>query len=205
MTNRHLARSIAMQSLFEWDFNGYAKDRLSKVIAENTAEFAPGVTDTTFIAQLAYGVAEKKTTLDEIIEKAAPEWPLDKIALVDRNVLRLGLFELLFLDRKEVPAKVAINEAIELAKHLVENHRGSLLTVFWVQCTKSWVNRVKMRQAKRSEEWDETTQKISKKTNWTKCLCKNWLVGLCTQRRAGKFTLPWCMIYSDIGHSQRAR
>src|SRR3989344_267795 len=61
-------------------------------------------------------VLEKKKNLDFLIEKAAPDWPIDKISVVDRNILRIGLAELLFADRKEVPPKVAINEAIELAK-----------------------------------------------------------------------------------------
>lgn len=105
-----------MQSLFEWDFRSPSSEEIKRVIAENTAEFAPGVTDTSFIAKLVFGVIEKKDTLDDIIKKAAPEWPIAKIAIVDRNILRVGLFELIFMDRKEVPAKVAINEAIELAK-----------------------------------------------------------------------------------------
>ena len=70
----------------------------------------------TFIDDLAKGIISKHKDIDQIIEKAAPDWPLDKISPVDRNVLRLGLYELLFSDRAEVPAKVAINEAIELAK-----------------------------------------------------------------------------------------
>src|SRR4029077_6168205 len=76
----------------------------------------PGMSDDSFIAELVKGILAKKADLAEIIEKAAPDWPIDKISPVDRNVLRLGLYELLFSDRNEVPAKVAINEAIELAK-----------------------------------------------------------------------------------------
>ncbi|PIR46498.1 MAG: transcription antitermination factor NusB [Candidatus Vogelbacteria bacterium CG10_big_fil_rev_8_21_14_0_10_45_14] len=116
MTNRHLARSIAMQSLFEWDFVNASPERLSRIISENAAEFAPGVIEVGFISRVVNGVVEKLDAIDDIISKAAPEWPLRKIAIVDRNVLRIGLFELLFMDRKEVPAKVAINEAIELGK-----------------------------------------------------------------------------------------
>lgn len=89
---------------------------MDEVVTRNASEFAPGLGDATFAVKLADGVMKKRKDLDMIIEKAAPEWPLDKIANVDRNVLRLGLYELLFADRKEVPAKVAINEAIELAK-----------------------------------------------------------------------------------------
>lgn len=116
MANRHLSRSIVLQSLFEWDFRSLADSAVGEVVEKNTNEFAPGVSDYSFMKNLAEGVLKKRTDLDLIIEKAAPEWPIKKIATVDRNVLRLGLYELLFADKKEVPAKVAINEAIELAK-----------------------------------------------------------------------------------------
>jgi N utilization substance protein B len=105
-----------MQSLFEWDFNGSDPKVLPGIVDRNVAEFAPGLEDSTFITNLVSGVVEKQEKLDLIIEKAAPEWPIPQIAVVDRNVLRLGLYELLFADHKQVPARVAINEAIELAK-----------------------------------------------------------------------------------------
>jgi len=116
MANRHLSRSIVLQTLFEWDFNQGAGD-LDDVLTRNAAEFAPGTGDFSFMKTLLDTVIQKKNELDDIIEKAAPEWPIDKIATVDRNILRIGLSELLFADRREVPAKVAINEAIELAKN----------------------------------------------------------------------------------------
>lgn len=116
MANRHLSRSIALQSLFEWDFRGQNDAEVPAISARDIKEFAPGTGDTAFVDNLLRGVIAKKSSLDEIIEKAAPDWPIDKISPVDRNVLRIGLYELLFADREEVPAKVAINEAIELAK-----------------------------------------------------------------------------------------
>jgi N utilization substance protein B len=116
MANRHLSRSIVLQSLFEWDFRGRNTKEVSVIVARNAKEFAPGLSDFSFVDELIKGVIGKQKELDAVIEKAAPEWPIDKISPVDRNVLRLGLFELLFADRGEVPAKVAINEAIELAK-----------------------------------------------------------------------------------------
>lgn len=116
MANRHLSRSVVLQSLFEWDFTGAQTDVGSALIKRNIDEFAPGLTDQSFIDNLIKGIIAKKSEIDLIIEKAAPDWPIDKISPVDRNVLRLGLYELLFSDRTEVPAKVAINEAIELAK-----------------------------------------------------------------------------------------
>jgi len=116
MANRHLSRSIVLQSLFEWDLNGLEKKTVHEVLMRNVSEFAPNKTDVPFMTKLLDGVMAKQPELDLVIEKAAPEWPIDRISPVDRNILRLGLYELLFSDRKEVPAKVAINEAIELAK-----------------------------------------------------------------------------------------
>ncbi len=116
MANRHLSRSIVLQSLFEWDLNALEKKEVGEVLERNVTEFAPNKTDMPFMEKLLDGVIAKRPELDLVIEKAAPEWPIDRISPVDRNILRLGLYELLFANRSEVPAKVAINEAIELAK-----------------------------------------------------------------------------------------
>lgn len=116
MSNRHLARSIVLQALFELDFTDGDSNELSSSIRRIANEFAPGTGDFVFMDTLAKGVINRTGDLDLIIEKAAPDWPLEKIALVDKNILRMGLYELLFGDRNDVPAKVAINEAIELAK-----------------------------------------------------------------------------------------
>lgn len=117
MANRHIARSIVLQTLFELDFRDYSElPSLEEIITRNVAEFANDVVDTAFVHALLLGILSKKTEIDLVVEKAAPDWPLDKISIMDRNILRLGLYELLFADAKEVPAKVAINEAIELSK-----------------------------------------------------------------------------------------
>jgi len=105
-----------MQTLFEWDFNGLNDNEVEDILKRNVEEFAPGMGDFSFIKKLLLNIIKKRKTLDEIIEKAAPEWPIEKISVIDRNVLRIGLYELLFSDKSEVPPKVAINEAIELAK-----------------------------------------------------------------------------------------
>lgn len=128
MASRHLARSIAMQTLFEWDFwqssaRSSKEDKqsdkdVSEFLEENIREFGPGIEEEhTFIKRLVEGVLQHREKIDAVIEKTAPEWPIDQINIVDRNVLRLGLYELLWGERKEVPPKVAINEAIELAKN----------------------------------------------------------------------------------------
>ncbi len=116
MANRHLARSIVLQSLFEWDFAQKSDGEAKQILQQNLAEFAPGMGEHSFADSLFLNIIKKREDLDTIISKAAPDWPLDKISCADRNVLRVGLYELLFAKRAEVPAKVAINEAIELAK-----------------------------------------------------------------------------------------
>lgn len=127
MANRHLARSVVLQSLFEWDFRDQKDNILDEAIARDAAEFAPNADETPFMLELGQGILKKRPELDLIITKAAPDWPLDKISIVDRNILRLGLYELLFADRKEVPAKVAINEAIELAKTFGGENSGKFV------------------------------------------------------------------------------
>ncbi len=126
MANRHLSRSIVLQSLFEWDFSGKPEE-LKLVIDRNVSEFAPGHSDSPFMYTLAETVQRKQQVIDDIITKAAPEWPLEKISNVDRSVLRMGLAELLFGDREQVPPKVAINEAIELAKTFGGENSGKFV------------------------------------------------------------------------------
>lgn len=124
MANRHLSRSVVLQTLFEWDFRSLPLDVAKETLVRNASEFAPAAGDLPFMEELLLGSVERRADLDLVITKAAPEWPLDRIAPVDRNVLRLGLFELLFADRGKVPAKVAINEAIELAKSFGGENSG---------------------------------------------------------------------------------
>lgn len=116
MANRHLARSVVLQTLFEWDTSNLDETGAVLALSRNVEEFGGDDTDTPFMETLLQGVLAKRSDLDLVIEKAAPDWPLSRIAPVDRNILRIGLYELLFADRVQVPAKVAINEAIELAK-----------------------------------------------------------------------------------------
>jgi N utilization substance protein B len=127
MANRHLSRSIVLQTLFEWDFNNSKNLDIKEVIKRNIKEFALGLEDDVFVFSLAEQVLKKQAVVDEIIEKAAPDWPINKISVVDRNILRIGLCELLFGDRKEVPPKVAINEAIELAKTFGGENSGKFI------------------------------------------------------------------------------
>ena len=104
-----------MQCLYEWDFYD-KKPVLKDIVERNIKDFGPGLEELDFIWQLIDGIEKHMPEIDKIIEKAAPEWPIAQIAMIDRNVLRIGLFELLYANKKEVPPKVAINESIELAK-----------------------------------------------------------------------------------------
>lgn len=113
MSNRHLARTIALQTLFEWDFH-HRSVKLFDLMSRNQSNFAPDFDDQGFIERLVKGVTRHLPEIDETIKKFAPDWPIDQITIVDRNILRLGIFELQF--DKEMPPRVAINEAIELAK-----------------------------------------------------------------------------------------
>ncbi len=144
MANRHLSRSIVLQTLFEWDFllasqkqseGGPAEKKgansragqIKEILNKNLKEFASGLEDDNFVLSLIDQVLEKQSKVDEIIEASAPDWPIDKISVVDRNILRIGLTELLFGDRSQVPPKVAINEAIELAKTFGGENSGKFI------------------------------------------------------------------------------
>jgi len=105
-----------MQSLFEWDFRGRKEELTEEIISRNIREFAPGISEVSFVEKIFKGTVEHEKEIDPIIEKCAPEWPLEQVTVVDRNILRLGIFELMYGNYDEVPPKVAINEAIELAK-----------------------------------------------------------------------------------------
>ena len=114
MSNRHLARTIAMQSLYQWDFQGKPADKIAEVIDFNLKEFAPDFDDKGFVTELVEQVVIHIDDIDKIITTYAPDWPIEQITTVDRNILRIGVQELKFTEN--IPSKVAINEAIELAK-----------------------------------------------------------------------------------------
>lgn len=117
-SNRHLGRIVALQALYEYEFRTQATDStldVEEVLARDMERYESAIDDTEFVSQLVHGVIEKQDELDAKLQPMAPEWPLAQIARVDRTILRLGLFELLFRG-DVVPPKVAINEAVELAK-----------------------------------------------------------------------------------------
>jgi N utilization substance protein B len=115
--NRHLGRIVALQTLYEEDFRREVEDqtvKLDEVLERNIARYEDSIEDTAFIDELVHGVHSREAELDDTIRPVAPEWPIEQIARMDRVILRIGVYELLF--EKNVPPKVAINEAVELAK-----------------------------------------------------------------------------------------
>lgn len=116
MPSRHLARSIAMQSLYQWDFRGSSENTLPTIIEQNLAEFGAGLeADREFVKEIVDGVITHLSEVDKTIAEYATNWPVEQLSLVDRNILRIGIYEMKF--NKEIPPKVAINEAIEIAKN----------------------------------------------------------------------------------------
>lgn len=117
-SNRHLGRVIVLQSLYEYELRTLAKDPdvdLDIVIAKNIEPYEKNLGDTEFVYNLARNVVKNFSTLDAVLAPLAPEWPIESIAAIDRNILRMGLYELSEC-RETIPPKVAINEAVELAK-----------------------------------------------------------------------------------------
>ncbi|MDD4607272.1 MAG: transcription antitermination factor NusB [Patescibacteria group bacterium] len=125
MSHRHLSRSVVMQSLYEWDFNNQ-QGNPTDLLKKDLTEFAPTLEEkNNFALDLLQGIIEHLKELDAQIVKYAPEWPLEQITIIDRNVLRIGIYELMY--DKTIPPKVAINEAIELAKNFGGSSSGKFV------------------------------------------------------------------------------
>ena len=117
-SNRHLGRIVVLQTLYEYEFRSQSQDQnvsLAEIVGRNMSRYEDTIGDKQFVQDLLNGIIEKQVELDSKLQPMAPEWPISQIARIDRNVLRIGLFELLYM-RETVPPKVAINEAVELAK-----------------------------------------------------------------------------------------
>jgi transcription antitermination protein NusB len=115
--NRHLGRIIVLQTLYEQEFRRECGDKLfnlSKVVQRNIGRYKDTIDDQQFIVSLVETVTEKAAELDAKLQPLAEKWPISQIARMDRLVLRIGAYELLY--GKQTPPKVVINEAVELAK-----------------------------------------------------------------------------------------
>lgn len=109
---RHLARTCVMQTIFAIEFRGSPPEQ---VLKRTLKEFAPKLSETDFAYDTLKGVIKNKEKIIELIKEFAPQWPVDKIAKIDRAILEIGIYEIVFSD--EVPPIVAIDEAVEIAKH----------------------------------------------------------------------------------------
>lgn len=133
MNQRHLARVVSLQTLYQLDFFGLfekrgkkAIEKLEKILPYCLKEFSsPPFLDSDFVQKLSAGIVKNQRKIDKWIKKFAPEWPIKQISMIDRNILRIGIFELLFL--KETPPKVAIDESIELAKRFGSETSGRFI------------------------------------------------------------------------------
>jgi N utilization substance protein B len=194
MSTRHIARTLALQTLFELDMREELSipfEKAKEIIVRNQEEFGEGLKDITFANILVQECLSRRITIDDIITRAAPDWPLDKIGTVDRNVLRIGLCELLFGDRSQVPPKVAIDEAIELAKS------------FGGETSGKFVNGVLGAIYK---EMGETKTKSLRKQTEHKCQKSNTLGLWYTQQiLKEKHRLDLFMMYLGIGHSRKVK
>jgi N utilization substance protein B len=117
-SNRHLGRIVALQSLYEYEFRVQSADAsvdIDEILKRNLDRYEAAIEDKAFVTTLVNGVLEVQADIDEKIQPIAPDWPIDQIARVDRNILRIGIYELLY-QADTVPPKVVINEAVELAK-----------------------------------------------------------------------------------------
>lgn len=124
MSNRHLSRVVVLQTLFAWDFNK-TQGNPEKILEYTEKEFTPDESESEFTKTLLKGVVDNWKELNDLIIKYAPEWPLKQISLIDRNILRIGIYELKI--EKSIPPKVAINESIELSKNYGGDNSGKFI------------------------------------------------------------------------------
>jgi N utilization substance protein B len=148
MSNRHLARTIAMQTIYQWDFNSLPKTKLDETIAFHRQEFAPNFNDAGYVKETVEGLMDRLPEIDEQIAHFAPSWPLSTMTYVDRSILRLGTYELVFSEH--VPSKVAINEAIELAITFGGEASGRFVNGVLGAMYKDMVDKGKLKEADRS-------------------------------------------------------
>ncbi len=128
-SNRHLGRIVALQTLYEFEFRKEVRDDTvdqADILTRNLEKYESSVDDIDFVKNLVSGVLNRVAELDDLLRPLAPEWPLEQIARIDRAVLRIGLYELMFSE-ESVPPKVVINEAVELAKAFGSDNSGKFV------------------------------------------------------------------------------
>ena len=156
MSNRHLARTMAMQCLFEWDFRGKDSARIDDIIVHVKEEFAPDFNDEGYVARQVQAVVDHVTDIDALLEQFAPEWTVEEMTKTDRNILRLGLYELKW-DQK-IPARVAINEAIELGKTFGGGASGKFVNGVLGAVYKDMIAKGEVKEADKEEKKEKTPE-----------------------------------------------
>jgi N utilization substance protein B len=167
MATRHLSRSILFQSLYEWDFYLTKLNKnvdLMAIIYRNMKDVMPLIDEPDFIYRLTKNLIDNFDEINNIIEKTAPEWPIDQISLTDRNILRLGLAELMFAPKNEVPPKVAINEAIELAKNFGTESSSKFINGVLGTVYRQMVEEGIIKENDRKDKSDDLKENNSEKT-----------------------------------------
>lgn len=157
MSNRHLSRTLALQTLFTWDFNQVKDEGLDSLVENNFKNFAPDFNDGGFVKDLVVGVVDHKEEIDKYIVKYATEWPLNQITVIDRNILRLGIYE---LNYSETPPRVIINEAIEVAKSFGGDASGKFVNGVLGALYNSWPEDKKK---ERDNHWQKEEEKKEEK------------------------------------------
>ena len=144
---RHLARTCVMQTIFELEFNGGEPE---KILDRVLNEFAPKLTEVDFAKETLKGVLKHQKNIEEIISKHAPQWPIDKIARIDRSILEIGVYEILY--SKEVPDVVSINEAIEIAKHYGDDNSPKFINGVLSSIMNKEKKNIKMKKVSKSKK-----------------------------------------------------
>jgi N utilization substance protein B len=145
-----------MQSLYQWDFLEQPTGKLSEIITFNRQEFAPDFDDGGYVEKTVDGVMDNIEAIDETLTDFAPDWPLETMTIVDRNILRLGLYELKYAE--DIPAKVALNEAIELAKTFGGESSGKFVNGVLGAIYKDMVEKGNMKEIDKENDKNEDAQ-----------------------------------------------
>lgn len=149
MSNRHLARTVVMQVLYEWDFRGKETDRIPELVAYVKGEFAPDFDDGGYIERQVRAVVDRSADIDTMLEAFAPNWSVGNMTIIDRNILRLGAYELRY--DESIPSRVAINEAIELGKTFGGDASGKFVNGVLGAVYKEMVAKGEMKEADKED------------------------------------------------------
>lgn len=150
-SNRHLARTCVMQTLFAYEFNARKKaQKPEDILDKMLAEFAPKLDNPDFARNILEGILKNSKKILKTIEKHAPEWPIEKIAKIDRAILEIGVYEIVYVD--DIPPVVSINEAIEIAKYFGDLNSSKFINGVLSSVMNEYINRKKCKNTKTSKK-----------------------------------------------------